>query len=252
MVMPRKLLCGVVYPNKYGSFEVVEYKSKKEVTIKFCATGSVKKTNSVACLKGRVKDLYFPSVVGVGFIGNTTSSLDGKVKNSYHVWRGMLRRCYQDTGEAKTYFGIVKVCDEWLSFEEYEKWYDDNYIEGYEVDKDFTSPLIKIYSPDTCSFIPNKINAIIGKKKYNTVRIHKGLPVGVSYHIRDNKYTSQCWDGVKLQHFGYHDNPTDAFLAYKVFKESLIKSVAKEYYQKGSISKEIYENLMSYIVTPYY
>jgi len=252
MVMPRKLLDGVVYPNKYGDFEVIEYKSKKEVTVKFCKTGSIKKTNSSACLKGLVKDLYHPSVVGVGFIGNTSSSIDGKVKNSYHVWRGMLRRCYQDTGESKTYFGIVKVCESWFSFEEYEKWYNENYIEGYEVDKDFTSPLSRIYSPKTGGFIPNKINAIMGKKKYNTIRIHKDLPVGVSYHIRDKKYTSQCWDGKKLQHFGYHENPEDAFLAYKVFKESIIKSIAKEYYKDNKISKEIYENLINYIVTPYY
>lgn len=252
MVMPRKLLVGKIYPNKYGNFEVLEYKNKKEVIIKFCNTGSIKKTNSSSCLKGLVKDLYYPTVVGVGFMGETTSSVNGKVKNSYHTWRGMLRRCYQDNGEAQTYYGIITVCPEWFCYANYEKWYDKNYVEGYEIDKDFTSPNSKIYSPETCSFIPNVINAIMGKKKFNTVRKHKGLPVGVSYHIRDEKYTSQCYDGNKLQHFGYHYTPESAFKEYKVFKEQLIKDTAKRYFSSGCISEQVYKTLMEYIVTPFY
>jgi hypothetical protein len=250
MIMPRKLIEGSVYEGTYGSFKVLEYRSKKEVIVQFTKTGTIRKTSSSAALSGRVKDTYFPTVAGVGCIGNTTSSVNGKIKASYHTWRGMLRRCYQDSGTAKTYYGIISVCKDWWCYEVYEKWYNDNVIEGFQVDKDFTVVGCKIYSPETCCFIPNKINAILGKKTNNTVRIHEGLPVGVSYHIRDKKYTSQCFDGDKLQHFGYHDTPEEAFLAYKPMKEVYIKSAAHEYYTKGDISEAVYRNLMEYEVTP--
>ncbi len=250
MIMPRKLLDGVVYPNKYGSFKVLEYKSKKDVTVQFINTGAIKRTNSAACLSGIVKDKYHPTVVGVGSIGNTTSSVNGKVKNSYHTWRGMLRRCYQDDGTAKTYYDIVSVCRDWWCYETYEKWYDKNHRDGFEVDKDFTVLDCKVYSPDTCCFIPNKINAILGKKTYNTVRKYKDLPTGVSYHVRDEKYTSQCFDGTKLQHYGYHSTPESAFLAYKPNKEFYIRRAAQEYFDSGDINETIYNNLMSYEVTP--
>jgi hypothetical protein len=250
MIMPRKLLEGSVYEGKYGSFIVLKYKTKKEVTIQFVATGTIKVTNSAACLAGTAKDVYYPTVAGVGFIGNTTSSVLGKVKGSYHTWRGMLRRCYQDHGTAKTYYETVFVCKDWWCFEVYEKWYDANFIEGFEIDKDFTVLDCKLYSPATCCFIPNKINAILGKKTYNTVRKHKGLPCGVSYHIRDEKYTSQCFDGEKLQHYGYHDTPESAFLAYKPNKEGYIRATAQYFYEKGDINDVVYNNLMTYEVTP--
>jgi hypothetical protein len=250
MIMPRKLIEGEVYENKYGSFKVLSYLNKNNVIVQFLKTGSIKTTNSCNALSGRVKDQYHPTVAGVGCIGNTTSSVDGKVKHSYHTWRGMLERCYNPKKKQNTYYGVVSVCKEWWCFEEYEKWYDEHFIEGFQVDKDFTVMGCNLYSPDTCCFIPNKINAILGKKTYNTVRKHIGLPVGVSYHVRDEKYTSQCYDGNKLQHFGYHDTPEDAFLAYKPMKESYIQDAAQECYAKGEINETVYNNLMSYEVTP--
>lgn len=248
----KQFLVGSVWDGKYGNLIVKDYINKNKVLVRFINTGYEKFTDSSAIRKGTVKDPYFPTVAGVGCIGNTTSSVNGKVKGSYHVWRGMMSRCYEYKKSSRTYYGEVEVCKEWWCFEVYEKWYNENYIEGYQVDKDLTIAGSKIYSPETCCFIPNRINCIMGKKKYNTIRRHENLPVGVSYHIRDGKFTAQCFDGDKLQHFGYHDTPDSAFSAYKEFKEELIKSIALEYYESGSISNAVYKSLMNYKVTPFY
>lgn len=248
----KQFLIGSKWSGKYGDMMVLEYIDKKKVLVKFVLTGFEKYTDASAIRSGTVKDPYFPTVASVGSIGNTTSSVNGKVKTSYHTWRGIISRCYEFKKSTQTYFGKVEVCKEWLCFENFEKWYDENYIEGFQVDKDLTVIGAKIYSPETCSFIPNKINCIMGKKDYNTVRKHLGLPVGVSYHVRDGKYTAQCFDGNKLQHFGYHDTPEDAFNAYKTYKEGLIKRVAEEYYSLGEINEVVYNNLITYVVTPYY
>lgn len=248
----KQFIIGSKWSGKYGDLIILEYENKSKILVKFLLTGFEKYTNASAIRKGTVKDPYFPTVASVGSIGNTTSSVNGKVKNSYHTWRGIISRCYEYKKNTQTYFGKVEVCKEWWCFENFEKWYDEHYIEGYQVDKDLTVLGSKIYSPETCSFIPNRINCIMGKKDYNTVRKHLNLPVGVSYHVRDEKYTAQCFDGEKLQHFGYHDTPEGAFIAYKNFKERLIKSVAEESYKLGEISQTVYENLINYEVTPFY
>jgi hypothetical protein len=48
------------------------------------------------------------------------------------------------------------------------------------------------------------------------------------------------------KHIGYFKTPYDAFCAYKKEKESYIKEVAKEYYDKGAIGKNVYDALMNY------
>lgn len=246
----KQFLIGTKWSNRYGDLIIKEYYNKRKILVQFVNTGYERYTDASSIRNGAVKDPYHPTVSVVGSIGSTTSSIGGKVKRSYHTWRGMLARCYEYADTAKTYYGKVEVCKDWWCFENYEKWYNDNFIDGYEIDKDFTELGCKLYSPETCCFIPAKINAIMGKKTYNTVRKHEGLSVGVSYHVRDEKYTAQCFDGEKLQHFGYHSTPESAFKAYKTFKENLIKRVAQEYYDRGEINETVYTNLMNYEVQP--
>ncbi len=248
----KQFVIGSKWGGRYGDLVIKEYTNKKKILVKFILTGFEKYTDASAIRKGSVKDPYFPTVASVGSIGNTPSSINGKVKSSYHTWRGIISRCYEYKKTTQTYFGKIEVCKEWWCFENFEKWYDEHYVEGFQVYKDLTILWSKLYSPETCSFIPNRINCIMGKKDYNTVRKHLDLPVGVSYHVRDEKYTAQCFDGEKLQHFGYHDTPESAFQSYKIFKESLIKSVAEDYYNSGEINLAVYKNLSNYIVTPYY
>lgn len=248
----KQFLIGSEWESNYGRLVVVDYINKSKILVRFLLTGFEKYTNASSIRSGSVKDPYYPTVAKVGCIGNTTASINGKVKTSYHTWRGMLSRCYEYKKSTRTYFGKVTVAEVWWCYEVFEKWFDENYIEGYKLDKDLTILGSTTYSPETCSFIPNKINCLLGKKdtaKGDLIR-HSGLPVGVSYHVRDDKYTSQCFDGEKLQHFGYHDTPESAFLAYKEFKERLLRKVAEDAYNKGEINKTVYENLHNYEITP--
>lgn len=242
---------GDTWSTNYGDLTIVGYHNNSRIKVKFTATNFEKYTNAGAIKRGNVKDPYHPTVAGVGSIGLTRSNIKGgKVKKSYHAWRGMLSRCYEKSDKENTYYGKVIVCEEWKCFEEYEKWYDENSIEGYEVDKDLTVLGCNYYSPKTCSFIPNKINAILGKKTFNTVRKHVGLPVGVSYHKRDQVYTAQCYDGDRLNHLGYHDTAEEAFAAYKTFKEAALAREATSHYQQGKISEQVYNNLINYKINP--
>lgn len=256
MVMPRKYDVGYKAIGDYGEFEVIEYKNKREVFIRFVDTGYETWCAANTIAKGKVKDPFYPNVWGVGFLGNTSASYrnNGKtvLKISYNTWSHMIRRCYGFGGDKIKTYDDCSVCEEWLCFENYEKWFDDNYIEGFQVDKDLKIIGNRIYSPETCVFIPNRINAILGFKTNNTIRKeeYKHLPVGVSYHKRDKVYTARCWNGDKLLHLGYHSSPEEAFREYKTCKENIIKSVSRKYYNEGMIPVEVYNNLQNYSVKP--
>lgn len=95
---------------------------------------------------------------GVGYI---QCQID-EYLNEYHksnakaVWRGMMNRCY--SGRFKSYSN-VKVCDEWHNFVNFAIWYKKNVVAGWSLDKDLFSKDEKIYSPESCCFIPQIINS---------------------------------------------------------------------------------------------
>lgn len=97
--------------------------------------------------------------VGVDDIDETKESIvNGKrqCKGYYSVWKNMLKRCYHGSGE---YLGKVYVCESWHKLSNFKEWYDSHHIEGYSLDKDLHGG--KIYSPDHCVFIPQKLNTFI-------------------------------------------------------------------------------------------
>lgn len=110
----------------------------------------------------------------IGYIGNTTTMSKGgrdKHKKSYRCWSHMLERCYSEKyHKMRPSYVDCEVCEEWLCYETFEKWYDNNYYElpsgeRVELDKDILVRGNKIYSPQTCVFLPQTINFAIALKK---------------------------------------------------------------------------------------
>ena len=101
-------------------------------------------------------------------VGNTTTTIKGKDKKSYQCWSNMLKRCYnKNVHNKQPTYKDCSVCNEWLCYANFEKWYDENYyeIEGErtELDKDILFKGNKVYSPITCIFVPQRINTLFTK-----------------------------------------------------------------------------------------
>lgn len=81
------------------------------------------------------------------------------------VWYGIMSRCYDDTDTNYPRYGGkgVTVCEEWKAQESFIKWYTENNITGWAIDKDLLSDGGLVYSPSTCVFIPRGLNSIIAK-----------------------------------------------------------------------------------------
>lgn len=197
---------------------------------------------------GSVKNRYFPEIYGVAYIGNTTSQESPYTrKKSYLTWNSMIKRCYSVTKKDSSYANC-SVCKEWLCFENFEKWYNENYYtitnEKICIDKDILVRGNRIYSPTTCLFVPERINNLFIYKKNKD----SNLPIGVV--IRKNKgivkYISKMNIDGKETHLGAHNTIEGAFDNYKKKKENNIKRIANIY--KNNIPQKLYNILMEYEV----
>jgi hypothetical protein len=190
-------------------------------------------------------------VYGVGIYekGEYPVMENGKLTDEYVCWRHMLQRCYSPRYHVKrpTYIGCA-VCDPWLYFQTFAKWYNSNYYEipllgKSHIDKDILVKGNKIYSPDNCVFVPEVINNLFTKSNATRGK----YPIGVDYYKRDKKYRAMIsyGDG-KSHHLGYFTTPEKAFNAYKTAKENHIKKVANDY--RALIPVKLYEAMLAYTV----
>ena len=183
--------------------------------------------------------------VGICDIPFSTYSSD-KVQRAYGLWSNIIARSCNDSvkDKHKTYKDC-SVCSEWLLFSNFLKWFNDptnGYKEGYSVDKDILVKGNKVYSPDTCCFVPREINSLLTKS--NATR---GVyPIGVSK--RGKRFSARSNFYGKTKKLGMFDTPEEAFQAYKQAKETYIKDIATQYYKDGKITKKVYDALMRYEV----
>lgn len=207
--------------------------------------------------KGGVKNPYDKTVYGVGYLGEgkyKTRGEDGKKTRTYKAWKNMLQRCYDPyfLNKEMTYIDCY-VCEEWHNFQNFAKWFYENYYEipnqRMHLDKDILIKGNKVYSPETCVFVPNRINYLFIKRD----KVRGKYPIGVTYHKRKCALEVQC--GIidengkgKRKHLGNFslNKPFQAFYVYKIFKENYIKQVADEY--KGMIPQKLYDAMYAYEV----
>lgn len=174
-------------------------------------------------------------IIDDGYMQYTTAS--------HKKWIGIIHRCYNKSALKKrpTYQGCG-LCEEWKTFSVFKKWFDENYVEGYELEKDILVKGNKIYGPDTCCFVPRRINILITNRK----RFRGTLPVGVRFSKSKKKYIAEMERAGGKRFIGYFDTAEEAFHAYKNAKEAYIKEVADEYFSKGLITKRVRDALYQY------
>lgn len=243
--MKSKNRVGEIFiSNKGEVIKIIEYFNTTNCTIIINDKHIVynKQYNNIKT--GVFKSPYFPSVHGVGFlgIGKYKSTIDGEKTKSYSAWSSMLTRCYNKRAKKRDSSYInCKVCEEWHNFQVFAQWYEENWkphMEGWHLDKDILFKGNKVYSPETCCFVPASINGLFIKKDFD-----RGLyPIGVTFRKNRNSFLASLG---KLT-IGYFKTPEQAFQAYKTVKEAHIKEVAEVW--KPKLATKTYEALINYQV----
>lgn len=226
--------------NKSGEFKIIEFFNARNVTIQF-NDGFIVKNKTYGQIKvGKVVNPYHPWIYNTGFIG------EGKFSSTthnkfYHIWRSMLRRCYDEKTQIVNYtYTICNVDKRWHNFQIFCVWCETNYIDGFYLDKDILFKGNKVYGPDTCCFVPVEINNLFKTQdKYD-----KNLPTGIN--LVGNKFKAKLNRFGNTIYLGTFDTKLEAFKTYKILKEEYIKEVANLW--KPKLKPEVYEAMINYQV----
>lgn len=250
----REERLGEIRRNKYGTpMKIIRYDNSKNIWIKFLDEYGIEKhTDYQSFERGNTLNPYNKTICGIGYIGKTsTIDSDGKHKKSYICWKSMFVRCYSEKKQKKhSSYKMCIVCKEWYNYANFEKWYNENYYEiedkKIQLDKDILKKGNKEYSPETCMFVPQRINSLF--TKCNNARGE--LPIGVTYNKKMKKYEARLSmfrnNKTITKYLGLFITPEEAFQIYKAAKEAYIKEVAEEY--KNRIPEKLYDVLINYEV----
>lgn len=181
-------------------------------------------------------------VYGVGindYKGNI--SIHGVHIKSYKAWVRVLERCYDIKYKTKNpSYNDVVICDEWIKFSNFKEWFDKNYVDGYEIDKDIPVQGNKVYSPDTCCFVPRRINTLLlNKQRTNTSGV-----IGVYKNKHGTFVAHSNMNGKKIT-IGYFKTAEDASKAYVKAKEEFVLKIVNEYYNLGMINQIVRDAIIS-------
>lgn len=227
---------------------ITKYIDNTNIVVNFVDYNYQVNTSYYRFKNGMVSCPFDKNVYSVGYlgIGKYNPTINGKSSPIYSRWQSILKRCYASNEvNNPTYINCI-VCEEWLNFQNFAQWFDENYYEidneRMQIDKDILHKGNKIYSPENCVFVTERINYLFTKNNKN----RGNLPIGVYYDDNINKYIASYNKFKKHVHIGCYNNPIEAFNAYKNTKEKYIKQVAEEY--KNKIPKVLYDALYKYEV----
>lgn len=155
---------------------------------------------------------------------------------SYSLWCSLTKRCiiggYQQTHQP-TYVGC---CNYFSDFQEFAEWCQSQFglmnkdEDGnfWQIDKDLLSAGNKVYSKDTCMFIPKYINTMFT----DSFKQRGEYPVGVSLY-RNGRFRSYI--GKPEKHLGYFKTAEEAHRAWQLAKIASIDDVIRDPSIQGHI-----------------
>ena len=179
-------------------------------------------------------------------------SWDGKkILKEYDLWRRLIARCSQKIWDKHPTYKGTHFSDNFSNYSFFYEWCQtqvgfcnkDEKGRCWNLDKDLLGKGNKVYSEDTCVFVPQRINLLLTKRGAS----RGDWPVGVSWDKSTKKFQASCnKGGGKQQYLGLFSTPQEAFQAYKEHKEAYIKSLAEKY--KDQLDPRAYQALLNYQV----
>jgi hypothetical protein len=228
---------------------IVEYNHSNNITVEFEDERKTIRKNVFYgnFIKGVVKNLYHPEVLGIGYIGegDYKAKIDGKMTPEYNYWFRMMRRCYQENYKDFIYYEDVTVCEEWHNFQNFAQWFTEIYnnetMQNWDLDKDILNPLSKEYCPENCCLVPHEINSIFRKSKSGKNNTLRGT------RFRRGRYEVYVSMRNKAVYKGSSKIEEKAHEIYIKAKNDYIKEIADEY--RESLPKKVYDAIINFDIS---
>lgn len=136
----------------------------------------------------------------------------------YFRWHGMLSRCFNKGKSNYRWYEKTTVCEEWLTFSNFKRWMEGCDWEGKVLDKDLRGDST-LYSPETCTWIPQNLNSFIEDVSRNKDYPIPGVFITNRYDVQKNFKGYQ-----EIESFETIEDAIDGYCNFK-FK------IASEYYK---------------------
>lgn len=234
---------GTTFKNKLGDeYFIINADNSKQVTVMFY-DGYYTTTQMSNIRRGRVKNPFSKLSRFQGFGVTDVPAMENGVRNKYaRLWESMITRVYSK--KDKAYIG-VKIEEDWALLSNFLndvtsfKGYDKVVSDGWVLDKDILSGDEKVYSKDTCCFVPPEINSFMvnfGKPKGK-------YKMGVHFCNREKKFVAQGCINKKQFNLGYFNSEDDAHSAYVKNKQEQLRLLLSKW--KDELDSKVTEALMS-------
>ena len=148
------------------------------------------------------------------------------------LWNSVNQRCKVGGNEQRKRPSYIGCTNGFKDFQEFAEWCQSQY--GYlnkeqngmywQLDKDLKVFGNKGYSPDTCVFVPNRVNSLL-----ITPVARSEYPTGVYWDNHKQRYKSNCSDGSgKQRTLGRFYSTFEAHQAWQKYKVELIRKICVE------------------------
>ena len=190
-----------------------------------------------------------PTVCGMGIVGYKygVTNGDGIHCAEYVYWKSMLNRCNSKLYKSRR--PTYEVCTISENFKHYEYFYEwcnkqiGFSVDDFQLDKDLLVKGNKIYSEETCLFLPKEVNTLLTRRE----ALRGEYLIGVYWSNTNKAFVARVAKNKgKQEYLGSFKTEIEAFKAYKKAKESFVKEQAEKW--KGKIDDRAYNALMNYQV----
>lgn len=158
---------------------------------------------------------------------------------AYQTWLSMIRRVYGSDSDRS--FDGFKICIEWSKFTEFAKWWADNQVDGWGLDKDILGDS-NMLSGESCLYIPTWLNQFINMQSY----VRGKFPIGANFHKASGKFRGTCHNPItqKSEHLGLFENQ---HLAHSAWKERKLEFAKRLKHKMDEIDGRIYPRVVEII-----
>lgn len=210
-------------------------------------TDYYQKSHQYKMKTGKIKDKYYPTIAGKGFVGEGKykTKIGSKHTKDYNMWRNMLERVYVKCDTSKPSYKSVSICEEWHNFQIFAEWcrsqkefyYDEIWCLDKDINTFYNKLKLGIYSPATCFIVPSIINGFFVLRNSD----RGDYPLGI--HPIGKKFRAMVsFRGITTRSPLFSDIKAAVDWYYKT-KSNILIELANEY--KGLLRDDCYNKLIT-------
>lgn len=140
----------------------------------------------------------------------------------YQCWVSMIHRCYSKSFlKLNANYQGCTIVDEWSLFSNFKEWMVKQDWKGKALDKDLLVIGNKVYGPETCMFVDQRVNSFLT----GSHSVSKGVSLTTC-----NKYMARCCDLTgDNEYLGVFESETSAKNAYLLRKSEHCKTLSEQF-----------------------